>query len=371
MDCRMGYVTSVKKDIVRWRERGLIDAATADALRGDIEANRTRGVSFGAILAILAAVLLGAALLLLIAANWELLPRLVRLGLIVMLLLAGYLGGAWLKVRGRDAFAEAFWIVAAAAFGGGIALVGQMYHLSGDETQAVLVWCGGTVLAATLLRSGPLTVASVLLAAAWMVMMWLEHSGRAGPPWIYLALSAGLWLVSLWTRNSASRHLVLLSLILFAALHYLESESLAGPSWLILLSAGLFVLSVVVPEPLRRYVGLDRSAASVLGLVGFVSGVSLLQAEFYEKPEFLFLAILVFAGIVSALVLGGRESRMLRWLAYAAFAAELAIIYLSLIGTMLGTAGFFLAAGIMLAVSAWLIGRLERRLGAGEAGAEP
>ena len=46
-------------------------------------------------------------------------------------------------------------------------------------------------------------------------------------------------------------------------------------------------------------------------------------------------------------MLGGRESRGLRWVAYAGFAFELAIIYAVTLQTMLGTAGFFLAAAVL------------------------
>ena len=112
-----GYVSAVKKDIARWESAGLIDAATAAALARDIEVRSVRRVSFGPILSILASALLVAALLLLVAANWEAIPRLVRVGMIVAIMLAGYVGGAVLKTRGSDVPAESLWILAAAAFG--------------------------------------------------------------------------------------------------------------------------------------------------------------------------------------------------------------------------------------------------------------
>src|SRR5690606_19500767 len=89
-----GYLSKLSKDIARWRAEGLIDEATAAALLRDVQ-SRPGGVRFGSVLAILAAVLVGAALLLLIAANWEAFPRLLRVALIVAGILAGYLGGAY------------------------------------------------------------------------------------------------------------------------------------------------------------------------------------------------------------------------------------------------------------------------------------
>ena len=91
-----------------------------------------------------------------------------RVAALFATILAGYVGGAVLKTRDQNAIGEALYIVAAAAFGGSIALIGQMYHMSGDESDALLTWCVGTGLAALALRSDPLTIAAVALAAAWL-----------------------------------------------------------------------------------------------------------------------------------------------------------------------------------------------------------
>ncbi|TIX21273.1 MAG: DUF2157 domain-containing protein, partial [Mesorhizobium sp.] len=139
-----GYAKRVRADIARWREIGLIDPATAEALACDVAANERASLSFGSILAMMAALLFSAAILIFVAANWEAFPRLVRVAALFAVILAGYVGGAVLKTRDHAAIGEALWIVAAAAFGGSIALIGQMYHLSGDEASALVTWCVGT-----------------------------------------------------------------------------------------------------------------------------------------------------------------------------------------------------------------------------------
>jgi len=72
------YAARVRVDIARWRESGLIDPATAEALTRDVAANERASLSFGSILAMMAALLFGAAILIFVAANWEAIPRLVR-----------------------------------------------------------------------------------------------------------------------------------------------------------------------------------------------------------------------------------------------------------------------------------------------------
>ena len=81
----------------------------------------------------LAALLVGAALLLFIASNWEEIPRLARLIGIVALIWGFYLGGAYCLVQGRTTAAAGLLLVGTLSFGGAMSLVGQMYNLSGDE----------------------------------------------------------------------------------------------------------------------------------------------------------------------------------------------------------------------------------------------
>ena len=137
------YSVRVKQDIARWVEQGLIPAQLAETLSRDVEQHDRKSLSFGSVLAMMAALLVGAAILVLIAANWEAFPRLLRVGLLFATILAGYVGGAVLKTRDQSAIGEALYIIAAAAFGASIALIGQMYHMSGDESDAVVTWCVG------------------------------------------------------------------------------------------------------------------------------------------------------------------------------------------------------------------------------------
>lgn len=363
----VGYATKVKREIARWLEAGLIDEATARRLAGDIDRNGGgAGVSFGTVLAMMAAALFAAAILIFIAANWELIPRLVRVGLLFGIIVAGYVGGAFLKLRGHAAYAEATWVVAAAAFGAAIALVAQMYHLSGDEAQAILTWGAGAALAAAALRSGPLTIGAVLLGVVWMMMVSLGGYADAEPPVAYLLVAGGLWALSFWTGSPPARHLVLLSLFLFVVFLQWEDESLNVPILLALLSAGLFAFGHLRPDLARRFAALGPGLPAQ-ALVGFLTGVGLVQVNLSDDPEFLIASIAAFAGIVAALLLAGRDNAVLRWLAYAAFIFQLGFVYVVMLGTMLGTAGFFVLGGLALSVLAWLITRLERRFAGGPA----
>lgn len=358
------YASKVRRDIMRWRHAGLVDAATEAALLRDVEANERRALSFGSILAMMAALLLGAAILIFVAANWEAIPRLTRVLLLFAVILAGYVGGALLKLRGQASAGEALWIVAAAAFGGAIALIGQMYHLAGDETSALLTWGAGTALAAAALRSNPLTVAAVGIADAWLILKvgnGFDVYRSFAFPHLFVVMAAVLYGISFWTRSMQARNLIVLSLILYALLLALDHDTLVTAIGLAVVSAAAFAAAVAAPEPVERLTGLG-GRLPLHALIGFLAAIAVIQIERASGAGFGLASAVALAGIAAAIVLGGRESRGLRWLAYLGFAFELCIIYAVMMETMLGTAGFFLAAAIILGLLAFVIIRVEKRM---------
>lgn len=358
------YSSRVRADAARWTASGLIDSKTAEAIVADVEAHHRGSFSFGSILAIMAALLLGAAILVFVASNWEAIPRLGRVGALFAIIFAGYVGGAVLKLADHAAIAESVWLIAAAAFGGSIALIGQMYHLSGDETQAVLTWCAGTAVAAAVLRSGPLTMAAVALAVAWLVLREVDFWRMSDFPHAFIGIAVVLWFVSYWTDSAASRHLLLLSLVFYAVLLAVEHEEVVmTAAVLATVSAALFAFAVAMPgqvEKIARVNGL----MPVHGLIGFLTGIVIAQLQVADDPGpgFAIASAIGLAGIVAAVVLAGRESRGLRWIAYLGFAVELCMVYAVMIQDMLGTAGFFLAAGVILGLLALAIIRIEKRM---------
>ncbi|RWD88661.1 DUF2157 domain-containing protein [Mesorhizobium sp.] len=360
-----GYATRVRADIARWREAGLIDAATADAMARDVAANERTSLSFGSILAMMAALLFGAAILIFVAANWEAIPRLARVAALFAVILGGYVGGALLKTRDHAAIGEALWIVAAAAFGGSIALIGQMYHLSGDEAAALLTWCAGTALAAVALRSNPLTVAAVGIADAWLFLKWGGFFRRAEFPYLFAAIALVLFAISFWTRSQAARHLIVLSILFYLVLLAIDHNTLQVAIPLVLVSAALFAAAIFAAEPVDRIVQLG-GRLPLHALIGFLAGLAMVQFELGDEASynsgFAIASATALAGIVAAIMLGGRESRGLRWVAYAGFAFELAIIYVVMLRSMLDTAGFFLSAAVLLGILAVVIIRVEKRM---------
>lgn len=169
-------------DIQRIRDAGLISDAQCRSIvahfRLDQEGNR-----FLFILAIFGGLLVSAGVILLVAANWEAIPRAVKLVTGVVLLVATH-GAGWYWGRGgehgRPVLAEALYLVGAGLFLANIALVGQTYHLSSRSPNGILLWWIGIAPLAWILRS---RLQYVLLLSAIVLWLGLELNEPGG--WIY------------------------------------------------------------------------------------------------------------------------------------------------------------------------------------------
>ncbi|TIP47465.1 MAG: DUF2157 domain-containing protein, partial [Mesorhizobium sp.] len=134
---------------------------------------------------------------------------------------------------------------------------------------------------------------------------------------------------------------------------------------LAIVSALLFAASVFAGDPIDRTLQLG-GRLPLHALLGFLTGMAIIQFELADESAynsgFAVASIVALASIVAAIMLAGRESRGLRWLAYTGFAFELAIIYSVTLRSMLDTAGFFLAAAVLLGILALIIIRIEKRM---------
>ena len=132
------------------------------------------------------------------------------------------------------------------------------------------------------------------------------------------------------------------------------------------ISAAIFGFAAAEPEQVDKLVQINR-LLPVHALIGFLAGIFLIQIDRAGDADttagFAVAATVALAGIVAAVVLAGRgQRRGLRWIAYTGFAIELCAIYADSSRTCSARPGFFLAAGIPVAVLAFAIIRIEKRM---------
>ena len=198
------YRQRLDADLVRWQEEGVISGATAEAIRAQLKPP-PEGVTIATVVAIVGGLLIAAAFLALIAANWTAIPRPARFGILLAGLATAYTLGALFHRGARPYLADLCVSVGCIVFGASVALVGQMYHLADDFAAGLLLWAAAAMLAAVLTGSrGALAVALVagcLWSGARIQELSVVH-------WPFL----GFWSIAAlvaWGWNSAvARHLV-------------------------------------------------------------------------------------------------------------------------------------------------------------------
>lgn len=357
----LGYRSRLERDLKRWQEAGIVGADAAGAIRADV-AGRSRQFSLAPALAILGAVLLSFAAMTFVAANWQELTRLTRLIILFGALWAAY-GGAWGFQRMKmPFFAQAAILLGCGLFGANIMLIAQMYHISGNPPDTVLVWAGGTWLAGVLLRSRPALALAIILVCVWSWWEVKESGGAVHLP--FLAAWALAAAPVVWLRWRPGYHLLALALGLWiVGLGYLLSSwdmwgTRAAHPLVVLIGLGIVLAAGLGTDIIDRAIRFS-APAMVYGLA--IACAGLFAIQFIERGTsagaIALLAAITLGLVVSALFYGRHtDNSALARFAYLAFSAELLGLYFKTLGTLLDTALFFLVAGvivILLAAAAW------------------
>jgi hypothetical protein len=190
----------------RWRQAGLIDPATADAIHAWEQSQPSpQRLRVPALVAIaLGGVLVAAGLLLFVSTHWEALAPGQRFGLLLALVL-GLHGGATAWEKRFPPLAVALHGVGTVTLGAGIFLAGQLFHLEAHWPLGLLLWALGAGLGWGLLRQWPQLALLALLVPAWLISEWqLAVDGAvqrfqqgSGDPSAVVIPAAGLLLLSL------------------------------------------------------------------------------------------------------------------------------------------------------------------------------
>ncbi len=360
------YRGRIERDFALWVSKGLLSAPSAEAMLAEYDA-RESSFSVGRVLLTLAAVLLSAAVLLLVAANWETIPRIARVAGIGALIWIFYLSAALCLSRALNGIGAALLVMGTLTFGGAIALVGQMYHLSGDTVDAMLVWLAGACVATIVFRSGALAVVSGFLSwAVFGVLVMENKSTFEGNGVIYLVPLLCIIVIALvrYTGASRARHLAYLLMLGWLGWLYLEiSEPLLAAVFFVVGFACFLAASLPV-SPLHRLAREAGAAPSFYSFLLTIIGLAALHVELDGVGPNVAVSAVTLAVSLAGIGIAGRMNGAVRYLGYAVFAGETLYLASETLGSILGTSGFFLISGIVVALIAWIVIRLEKRLSA-------
>src|SRR5665647_1853465 len=142
-----GYRQRLDADLTRWQGDGIITPAAGAAIRAALPP-LSPAVNIATVVGIVGGLLIAAAFLGFIAANWTAIARPARFAILLAGIVGAYGIGAAMAHAERKALADIAACVGSIVFGAAIALVGQMYHLGEDFAGGMMLWSAGALVAA-------------------------------------------------------------------------------------------------------------------------------------------------------------------------------------------------------------------------------
>jgi uncharacterized membrane protein len=403
------YRQRLESDVARWQAEGVITPAIGEAIRNSLPP-LAAGINIPVVVGIVGGLLIAAAFLAFVAANWTEIPRVLRFALLVAGIATAYGVGAAFAQTDRPVLADLAVSVGAIIFGAAIALVGQMYHLGDDFAAGLLLWAAGALAAAALTGSrGALAVAlaagamwngvrvfdaadphllfvpfwalSAILALAWnsrpaahlvtlaaLAWWWAAAFGLAQNPFIItdgaaLLLGAGLFLAHAQSPSASLRSFgiilsiygafALAALAPLAVLAPLTSGDADPPAW----AAGcglagmILAFSTAAVGPRSGSIFAGISIALVLAVTNRLVQPAMGEPWFAYAMELVAMLCLVVSGMLDS----ARARTVAGWLGLAAVIAS---ITWAVNGSLLGRSAFLGAAGAAAIALAMLLGRM-------------
>lgn len=237
------------------------------------------------IFGVLGALLSGLGIILIIAHNWDDMPKTMKTFLAFLPLILGQVACAFSVIKKKNTS----WIEASTTFlilavGATISLVSQVYNIPGNMSSFLLVWAAVTAPLIYLMRSNMAIILQLVLAT-WFAFDFGYLDSRH-TPWWYLVLFAFTvpYYIQLLKEQPRSNiagvlnWLMPLSLVISAGA-FIKADTLA-----FLLYIGLFGLFYNIGQlPLFKNQKLRRNGLTIMGSLGTIFLLTMLTFEWFWK----------------------------------------------------------------------------------------
>ncbi len=372
-----------EKKLERWVSAGVVDGAAAERIRA-FEAGESdkQGLRWPVLLALaFGGLMLGAGVLLFVAAHWENLSPSSRFSLVLLLVAVFHLAGASLTEK-FPALSMVMHAMGTVALGAGIFLAGQIFNLEEHWPGGLMLWAAGAWMGYGLRRDGPQALLAALLTPAWLGGEWAVATERyAGGDTIVaqgMLLLAITYLTARDGQHDSNERRALawiggLSLVPFviwvleARIFYYYARESAPPLALQILGwATGFALPLALAMWLRgrasRWNFVSALWVVVLGTISTHSQVWYMAREYFDWPELL-QYVWCALGSVGLVAWGLHEKRKERInLGMAGFAITVLAFYFSSVMDKLGRSTSLISLGLLFLLGGWFLEKTRRRL---------
>jgi uncharacterized membrane protein len=390
----------LKSRVAKWSESGIISDDQSEAIlnyEAVPEEPLRLGLKFNRLIVVLStlgAILIGAGIISFVASNWQGMPAIAKLVLLIGGQTAAYAIAYQIQfVRGYPRIGAAIMFTGAAWFGSNLFLVAQSYHLPTDNPDILILWFIGILPLAYITRSKSITVMAVSIFAVgitWKIGNWADNSENAfiiigtlllASAAIYavgmlhlgrekLKFHAGPYLVSgallaigvtyLLTfeenfRSTASRSII-------------ESNSATGAQYALVAIVSIIAIAALVisdrfSSQINRSLFARFAEPAIVALVvalGWVLVTHLAYSPMGYVVIFNLLLILLIFGTITLGIVKKREALVNVGIIF--FVIDLSTRYIELTIDMLDTSLAFIVGGLLLLGVGYTMERARRKL---------
>lgn len=386
------FATRLATEIQGWIRDGLVSAEQGARILARYPPEAGWLSRPAALFGLIGGGLVAAGLALVVSHNWESIHRSVKLGGVLVLMLAAHWGGLRLRDRGYPRLAEGLTVIGGALLLVGIALIGQIYNLSGRPADAVQLWWTLLLPAAYALPSLALGALAYAGVVTWFVLLLADRGTLLG---------GAVYRVPLfWSVALGALALVLLGLgMLHGDGPYRRLRQLLEQAGLAL----VFLVFIALGMPLYdgghavpcRCASVPIGVSTLLGVVALVAGgrrlpdapegarrsclamllllplwLAAIQvlvatgAPLYAWHAVRYASWVLTFGLSLGLVLFGARWGRTSWINWGVVSllAQALVRYLDLFGTMLQTSVLFFSSGALVLGLGWALERMRRRV---------
>jgi uncharacterized membrane protein len=357
----------LERALERWQKAAVIDATTAERIRS-FEQGQSR-LRLPAILALaFGGLLLGAGVLLFVAANWDTMSPASRFSLVLFMVAVFHVGGAFAAGR-TEGLAITLHGLGTASLGAGIFLSAQIFNLQAHWSSGVLLWAAGAWVGWILRRDWLQLALAAILTPFWLASEWMEVSSGLDST-NFDVLLEGLTLLSITYFcartpgvDSTPRRVlvwigglsVLPCAILLALQHEFQHGGARGETKLLAMGyAGALGVPLIVAFLLRRTMAWTNFVAACWVVV-----LAILGAESARVGLYLWSAL----GAVGMVAWGVSEGYSERInIGMAGFAITLLFFYFSTLMDKLGRSASLIGLGLLFLAGGWALEKARRHL---------
>jgi uncharacterized membrane protein len=374
-----------QQHLEKWTSAGVVDATTADRIRAFESTEETPASQRWQVLIALGlgGLLLGAGILLFVAAHWDQISPMERLATVMCVLAALHLGAA-LSNEKFPAMATSLHGVGTVAAGGAIAMVGQIFNMQEHWPSAIMLWAMCAAAGWWALRDQFQQICTMLLVPAWLICEWSYRASIYRSEEVYLSRMVAVLAAVYLTGFVHSRRRVVFGLlfgvagvVLVVATMFLadgwdryawrEHDSLP-----VTLQVGSIVLMVLLLA--AGWVWEKRNAVPGLAVLVMVFALPWLQTTINETNQFshqnwtrqeadlfAYLLVAIVAGVFAWWGVRERSRAAVNY-GVATFAITVGWFYFSSLMDKLGRSPGLIGLGIVFLLGGWLLERVRRRL---------